>query len=82
MRGSRDLCVTSLLLAESFLTRTDYLLLSEAREKNMPIKYVKFKKYKHKKSQWITNGLIKSIKFPGNLYKQIKLLASHLNITL
>ena len=27
MRGSRDLCVTSLLLADVFLTRTDYLLL-------------------------------------------------------
>ena len=25
MRGSRDLCVTSLLLAEFFLTRTDYI---------------------------------------------------------
>ena len=25
MRGSRDLCVTSLLLAEVFLTRTDYI---------------------------------------------------------
>ena len=26
-------------------------VISEAREKNMPIKYVKFKEYKHKKSQ-------------------------------
>ena len=39
----------------------------------MPIKYVNFKKYKHKKSQWITNGLIKSIKFCDNLYKKLKL---------
>ena len=28
MRGSRDLCVTSLLLADVILTRTDYILLS------------------------------------------------------
>ena len=27
MRGSRDLCVTSLLLADVILTRTDYILL-------------------------------------------------------
>ena len=31
-------------------------VISEAREKNMAINYVKFKKYQHKKSQWIING--------------------------
>ena len=39
----------------------------------MPSKWVKFNKYKHKKSSWITQGLLKSIKFRDNLYKRLKL---------
>ena len=36
---------------------------------------VKFKKYKHKKCNWITKGIIKSIKYRDNLYKKLKLTA-------
>ena len=39
----------------------------------MAIKIVKFKKYKHKRNNWITHGIIKSIKFRDNLYKQVKM---------
>ena len=39
----------------------------------MPSKWVKFNKYKYKKSSWITQGLLKSIKYRDKLYKRIKL---------
>ena len=39
----------------------------------MSSKWVKFNKYKHKKSSWITQGLLKSIKYRDNLYKRLKL---------
>ena len=39
----------------------------------MPSKWVKFNKYKHKKSSWITQGLLKSIKYGDKLYKRLKL---------
>ena len=35
-------------------------------------KFVKFNKYKHKKSKWITYGILKSIRFRDNLYKKIE----------
>ncbi len=31
----------------------------------MPFKFVKYNKYRHKKSKWITNGIIKSILYKG-----------------
>ena len=34
---------------------------------------MKFNKYKHKKSTWITQGLLASIQHRDELYKQIKL---------
>ena len=40
--------------------------------KHMPIKKVKFNKHKHKKSNWITHGIIKSIKFRDNLFNRLK----------
>ena len=39
----------------------------------MPSKWVKFNKYKHKKSSWITQGLLNSIKYRDNLYKRLQL---------
>ena len=39
----------------------------------MPSKLVKFYKHKHKKSTWITQGLLKSIQYGDKLYKQLKL---------
>ena len=40
----------------------------------MPNKHAKLNKYKHKKTPWITVGIIKSIKFKDKLYKSVKLL--------
>ena len=39
----------------------------------MPMKKIQLNKYKHKKTEWITNGILKSIKFKDNLYKRMKL---------
>ena len=36
-------------------------VLSQAKQKCMPKKLVKFDKKKHKKSPWMTNGILKSI---------------------
>ena len=45
-----------------------------SKNKHMPSKWVKFNKYKHKKSSWITQGLLKSIKYRDKLYKRLKLI--------
>ena len=37
-------------------------------------KVVKFHKYRHKKSNWITKGLLRSIKYRDKLCKQLKML--------
>ena len=42
-------------------------------EKHISSKTVKFNKYKHKKSKWITHGVIKSIKYRDQLYKILKM---------
>ena len=44
-----------------------------SKNKHMPSKWVKFNKYKHKKSSWVTQGLLKSIKYRDKLYKRLKL---------
>ena len=38
----------------------------------MPLKRYRFNKYKCKKADWITTGIIKSIKFRDNLYRCLK----------
>ena len=43
-----------------------------SKNKHMPSKWVKFNKYKHKKFLWITQGLLKSIKYRDKLYKRLK----------
>jgi hypothetical protein len=43
-------------------------ILKNLTDTHFPIKYVKFNKYKHKKSPWITNGILKSISFKDKLY--------------
>ena len=40
-----------------------------------PVKTLKFNKYKHKKSPWITEGILISIKYRDSLYKSLKLLS-------
>ena len=47
-------------------------LLSFILNKHIPIRRVKLNKYKHKKTDWITNGILKSIKFRDNLYNRMK----------
>ena len=41
---------------------------------HMPCKLIKFNKYKHKKSKWITQGLLKSIRSRDKLYARLKRL--------
>ena len=48
-------------------------ILDNARRKHTPSKIVKFHRHKHKKQVWITKGILKSIKYRDNLYKQIKI---------
>ena len=50
-------------------------LINISREAYIPTKMVKFKKYKHKKCNWITKGIIKSIQYRDNLYQRLKLTA-------
>ena len=46
--------------------------IHKARIQHLSTKKVKFNKHKHKKNDWITLGIIKSIKFRDNLYKTLK----------
>ena len=46
-------------------------LLNDAKDKHLPRKRVRFNKHKHKKSKWMTNGILKSIKTKDTLYKQL-----------
>ena len=43
-----------------------------AKNKHMTSKLVKFKKHKHKITQWITQGILRSIRFRDNIYKHLK----------
>ena len=45
--------------------------INYAREKHLPNKKVKYKKSIHKKSKWITNGILKSINTKDKLYKTL-----------
>ena len=48
--------------------------LIEFKNKHMPTKKVRFKRYKHKNNDWITSGLLISIRQKDNLYKQLHAL--------
>ena len=43
-----------------------------SKEKFLPVKVVRFKKYKHKISPWMTNGILKSIKMKDKMYRTLK----------
>ena len=43
--------------------------LHDALDKHIPLKVIKLNKYKHKKSEWITEGILISIKYRDKLYK-------------
>ena len=47
--------------------------INQPKNKYMMNKLVKFNKYKHKKSTWITQCLLASIRHRYKLYKQIQL---------
>jgi len=47
-------------------------VLENGIRKFFPMKHVRFQKYKYKKCPWITNGLIKSIKYRDKLYIKLK----------
>ena len=46
--------------------------INQAKNKYMTSKLVKFNKYKHKMSTWITQGLLISIRYRDKLYKKTK----------
>ena len=50
-------------------------ILTKCKEKNLPTKKVRFDKYKHKVCDWITYGLMESIKKKDQLY--VKLLKTN-----
>ena len=54
---------------------TDYekleKIVTKTYDKHFPEKRVKFNKYKHKRSNWITSGILKSIEFRDKLYKRL-----------
>lgn len=47
-------------------------VIKAALDKHMPSKLVKFKKHKHRKSDWITQGIIHSIKFRDKMYQRFR----------
>ena len=47
-------------------------IITDAYENHFPEKRIKFNKYKHKLSPWITMDILKSIEFRDNLYKKLK----------
>ena len=49
------------------------VIIQNFYHKHFPEKREKFNKYKHKISNWITSGIIKSIEFRDNLYKKWKM---------
>ena len=49
----------------------------KAKDKYIRTKFVKFNKYKHKKSKWITNGILKSIRLRDKLYAKLKMAQPH-----
>ena len=49
-------------------------VIKRAKDKHMPYKTVKFKKYKHKNSTWITLAILKSIRYRDKLRNTLKLM--------
>jgi hypothetical protein len=46
--------------------------LNSLLHQHFPIQKVKYKKYEHKCSFWITNGIMKSLKFRDKLFRRLK----------
>ena len=49
----------------------EYFVL-QIKDKGMPMTTVRFDKYKHKMTKWVTAGIIKSITFHDKLYRHWK----------
>ncbi|KAG1656757.1 hypothetical protein GQR58_023749 [Nymphon striatum] len=49
-------------------------ILSKLHEEHMPLKKVKFDRYKHKLSPWMTQGLLKSIERRDKLFRKLRRL--------
>ena len=47
-------------------------VLTKLKDTHLPTKKVRYNKYKHKDSPWITQGILNSIKFRDNLYKELQ----------
>lgn len=47
-------------------------IITSAKDNHLQPKTVRFHRYKHKKSPWITKGIINSIKFRDKLYKRLR----------
>ena len=47
-------------------------VISQAKNKHLPYRKVKFNKHKHKNSKWITKGIVRSISFRDKLYLKLK----------
>ena len=47
-------------------------IISPLINKYFKVKYVRYDKYKHKKSNWITSGILKSISFKDKLYIKLR----------
>ena len=52
-------------------------IIKEALERHLPTKRVKYNKYKHKNSNWISTSIIKSIKYRDKLYRKLKETPPH-----
>ena len=66
-----DMLDTQLLTDPTENITTLNILISQAKDKHLPIKLVKFNKHKHK-SNWISTGIIRSITYRDKLYMRLK----------
>ena len=55
----------------NYMYNTFENIITKAREKHLAPKIVRFRKYKHKISPWITKGILKSIRFRDKLYRKL-----------
>ena len=51
--------------------------IMQAKDKHVPIKIMTFNKCKHKHSAWITQSLLKYIKYQDSLYEELKMFNSN-----
>ena len=71
LNGKLDTCISADINANYDILHD---AIKQAKNKRMPCKLIKFKEYKHKKSKWITQGLLKSIRSRDKLYTRLKRL--------